>query len=308
MVLSIIVPIYNAEKYVEGFLDSLLKHDISKPEYEILVMDNESLDTSYFILQNYAATYSCSKVYQQENKGSCSARNALLKKVSGTYVYFFDADHLLAYRALGLLVREAKRRLFAFLRFDTITTTEVNNFDQKLPIVVPTDLNNPNESDYLEQNSKGRMETWWYLVRTSFLTQINLTFNYNDSNGEVFITVPLLGSAKRLFQLPISVHFYNQSDFSIMHNKVMGHRRMIVQNLHGIIYDFSQRIARLKFSQVTNSVIQTLEKPKDIVVGFFLFKLLRSDISSNKAMAYLYTIMKIGAYTLKLLLMKIFLD
>ena len=284
MVLSIIVPIYTAERYVEGFLDSLLKHDISKPEYELLVMDNVSLDTSYSIIQNYAVTYGYSKVYHQENKGSCSARNALPKKVSGTYVYFFDADHLLFYRAFGLLVRKAKRRLFAVLGFDTITTTKVNNFDQNPFIVVPTNLNSFNECDYLEQNLKGHMETRWYLVRTSFLTQINLTFNYNESNGQVSFTVPLLGSAKRLLQLAISVHFYYQSDLSIMLNKIMGHRRMIVQNLHSIIYDFSQRIARLKFSQLPSSVFQTLEKPKDIVVVFFLSKLLRSDISSNKAM------------------------
>ena len=87
---SIIVPVYNAEAYVEECLDSAISQTI--PEKEIICVDDGSSDRSYDILQRYQRQYSYIKVLQQANKGAGEARNVGLKNAAGKYVSFLDAD------------------------------------------------------------------------------------------------------------------------------------------------------------------------------------------------------------------------
>lgn len=300
MLLSIIVPIYNAEKYVSRCLDSLLNQNLPHADYEILVMDDGSSDCSYSILQEYAAINSCIRLFQQENKGACSARNALMQEVRGEYVYFFDADDLMAFSALGPLVRQAKRQSLDIIGFDTVVTSNSDSFDQNVPITIPVEPEVVNGYKYLERNPEVRVEIWWYLVRTSFLTENNMTFDQNEFNGDVLFTLNILGSAERMVHVPITIHCYFQSELSIMRNKDLTHRRILIDDLHGMIHDFSHFITRLEHKKIPNSksLIQILEKRKNIFVVFFLAKLIRSDISSNKARVYLQQLRAIGAYPL----------
>ena len=90
---SIIVPVYNAEKYLERCLDSLVGQTLSK--IEILCVNDGSTDSSLEILNRYAAEDSRIIVFHQDNKGPGSARNTALENVKGKYILFCDADDTL---------------------------------------------------------------------------------------------------------------------------------------------------------------------------------------------------------------------
>ncbi len=92
ILLSIIVPVYNVEKYLRDCLDSLLDQDISKEIYEIVCVDDGSPDNSYEVLQSYANKYSNVVIIRKENGGVSSARNLGISKARGKYIWFVDAD------------------------------------------------------------------------------------------------------------------------------------------------------------------------------------------------------------------------
>ena len=75
MKLSIIIPMYNAERYIGGCLDSLLNQDLSVEEYEIIVINDGSTDNGEQIVQTYIEKYPQIVLYSQENGGLSNARN-----------------------------------------------------------------------------------------------------------------------------------------------------------------------------------------------------------------------------------------
>ncbi|MDY4032190.1 MAG: glycosyltransferase [Pyramidobacter sp.] len=87
---SIIIPIYNAEKYLVQNLDSLLSQ--TEKDLEIICVDDGSTDKSFAFLQQYAAFDARIRVFNQFNQGAGAARNLGLQYVQGEYLFFLDAD------------------------------------------------------------------------------------------------------------------------------------------------------------------------------------------------------------------------
>jgi len=101
MILSIIVPVYNVEQYVEKCLLSCIRQDIAMDEYEIIVVNDGSLDRSYEIVLDYAIRYDNIWVINQVNQGLSSARNVGFQKAKGEYVWFVDSDDWIEENCLG---------------------------------------------------------------------------------------------------------------------------------------------------------------------------------------------------------------
>lgn len=89
--LSVIIPAYNAEKTIRRCLDSILG-SIQQAAVEIVCVDDGSRDDTWQVLQQYAAQYSCMRIFHKENGGVGSARNLGLAKATGTYITWVDAD------------------------------------------------------------------------------------------------------------------------------------------------------------------------------------------------------------------------
>jgi len=90
--LSIIVPAYNAERYLERCLTSLLKQDLSSDEYEIIVINDGSTDKTEEILKAYSIRFHNINYVTLVNGGVSEARNYGCRKAIGQYFLFVDAD------------------------------------------------------------------------------------------------------------------------------------------------------------------------------------------------------------------------
>ena len=88
--LSVIVPVYNTEKYIEACIDSILAQTYT--DYEIILVDDASTDGSGRICDAYAANYHFIKSIHKEHGGPTHTRKAGLKEASGTYVSYIDSD------------------------------------------------------------------------------------------------------------------------------------------------------------------------------------------------------------------------
>ena len=75
MKLSIILPVYNVEKFIPDCLDSLETQDLPKEEYEIICVDDGSPDNAVQVIEAYQKKYSNIRLVRQENSGVCAARN-----------------------------------------------------------------------------------------------------------------------------------------------------------------------------------------------------------------------------------------
>lgn len=87
---SVIVPVYNGQKYLSACIEALLGQ--KRPLYEILIVDDGSTDESGAIADRYAGEYSSVRVIHQENRGVCAARNRGIREAAGEYIGFCDQD------------------------------------------------------------------------------------------------------------------------------------------------------------------------------------------------------------------------
>ena len=103
MFLSVIVPVYNTEKYLKECLDSLLDQDISSDDYEIICVDDGSTDSSLSILEQYQNEYSNVIGVSQKNGGVSAARNHGMSIAKGEFYWFVDSDDIVQPQILGKL-------------------------------------------------------------------------------------------------------------------------------------------------------------------------------------------------------------
>lgn len=106
MKVSVIVPVYNVEKYLRKCLDSLVNQTID--DYEVILVNDGSKDSSQEIINEYKNTYSCIKSFEKENGGMSSARNMGLKHAKGEYISFVDSDDYVELDFLSKMYDKAK--------------------------------------------------------------------------------------------------------------------------------------------------------------------------------------------------------
>ena len=115
--ISVIIPIYNVEKYVEECLESVLSSKLD--DIEIICVDDASNDGSLYKIEQLSAKDSRIKIIRHEkNMGLSEARNTGLKYATGKYVLFVDSDDFISSDALSILFREAENKKVDIVYFD----------------------------------------------------------------------------------------------------------------------------------------------------------------------------------------------
>lgn len=105
--ISIIIPVYQAEKYLRDCLDSVVQQNLN--DYEVLCIDDGSTDHSADIIKQYTQKYPFVRYFYQTNRGVSAARNRGLQEASGKYVMFIDADDWIKKNTLKDLFQKAEQ-------------------------------------------------------------------------------------------------------------------------------------------------------------------------------------------------------
>lgn len=106
MILSIIIPVYNVEPFVEKCIRSCEAQDVSKDDYEIVVVNDGSKDNSLDVVNRVANEFENIRVFSQANAGLSAARNTGMREAKGEYYMFVDSDDWIAKNSLGKIVNK----------------------------------------------------------------------------------------------------------------------------------------------------------------------------------------------------------
>lgn len=105
--LSIIIPVYNVEKYIRACMESVLRQGLPEECYEIILVNDGTPDRSMEQIADIIADHTNITVINQENQGVSAARNAGLARATGEYILFIDADDLIVDDSLHVLLEKA---------------------------------------------------------------------------------------------------------------------------------------------------------------------------------------------------------
>lgn len=121
--ISIILPVYNVEEYLEECLESLIAQTYGN--FEVIAVNDGSKDNSLNILKRYEDKFEKIKIINQENRGLSAARNTGLEHSQGEYVLFLDSDDMLKENALEKLFFMAKNKNLDLIVYDALAFDEV---------------------------------------------------------------------------------------------------------------------------------------------------------------------------------------
>lgn len=195
--LSIIVPVYGVEKYIDKCLNSLVKQSLK--EIEVIVVNDGTKDNSQKIIDKYVKKYPDKiKSYIKENGGQGSARNYGLKKATGEYIGYVDSDDFVEKDMYKKLYNKAKEN-----NYDIVVCGNYNVSEDYQNKNIDAFINNYNTD--LENIFFGKMAVWNKIYKRDILIKNKLEFKekvwYEDlaftlkaitnSNTFAFIDEPL---------------------------------------------------------------------------------------------------------------------
>lgn len=194
---SVIVPVYGVEKYIDKCLNSLVKQSLK--EIEIIVVNDGTKDNSQKIIDKYVKKYPDKiKSYIKENGGQGSARNYGLKKATGEYIGYVDSDDFVEKDMYKKLYNKAKEN-----NYDIVVCGNYNVSEDYQNKNIDAFINNYNTD--LENIFFGKMAVWNKIYKRDILIKNKLEFKekvwYEDlaftlkaimnSNTFAFIDEPL---------------------------------------------------------------------------------------------------------------------
>lgn len=211
MRLSIIIPVYNVEQYLEGCLQSVISQNIPTSEYEIIVVNDGSTDGSEEILLKISSLHNNIKLINQPNGGVSSARNAGLKNAIGKYVMFVDSDDQITKNTLSELLDFAEENDIEILQFEN------NIVGDDRQEIHPPRCSGPTlfdtKEDYLRtcffSKRIWQVEMWRFLFKRTLIEDNTIRFNGEISMGEdQLFSIRCIFHAKKIGYTPEKIYNY----------------------------------------------------------------------------------------------------
>lgn len=214
--LSIIIPIYNVEKYLPQCLDSVINQTYKN--LEIILINDGSSDSCPKICEEYAAKDYRIKVIHKKNGGLSDARNEGLKIASGSFISFLDSDDFLSVDFYKILVR-------TLIEYDAdIVECGFRKFERDLDFVKEIETGKENIELFETEIALKLLMTeyfkqivWNKIYRKEIVA--DLQFPVNKINEDEFWTYKVFGNAKKIVKIPNELYFYRQQSDSIMGTK-----------------------------------------------------------------------------------------
>ena len=215
--LSIIVPIYNVEQYLEQCVSSLLNQDIDTSEYEIILVNDGSTDSSCDIAYQISLSHKNIIVISQNNRGLSEARNTGLNNANGKYVMFVDSDDELLPNVLRdlLTLAENKNLDVAESQMKVQHEDGLETIDFKQPFAKKNIISG--EHALLHGVHIGSVCTNLYL--RDFLNSNRLRFTPNIYHEDVDFNLRMYAFAKRIMFTDNVSYFYRYNPCSIDREK-----------------------------------------------------------------------------------------
>ena len=269
--ISIIVPVYNADKYLEDCLYSIQSQSFI--DFEVILVDDGSADESLTLIEKLISKDNRFRFYQQSHRGVSAARNVGLKYATGDFICFVDADDQIATTFLEDLyqaIDRADSTMCGFMKIDSLSHENC--------IIVPQ-----KKIETLEENLLGFYEStttdwqrylWNRMFKRSIIEINNLRFNENIYYKEdgLFVVQYLCASSGLVGCVDKVLYYYNRNTVGAMSKTWHSFDEKIVTNLKA----YSMMIDKIRDKGVSDFVLSKATKQAKSACNWILQMMFQS--------------------------------
>lgn len=211
--LSIIIPTYNVEKYIQTCLNSIYNQDINENRFEVIIINDGSTDNSLEVINDIKKEHTNIKIINQINQGVSIARNNGITLAKGEYILFVDSDDKLIEFSLGPFLDEALLNKVDIALADYIVVNDkdflsINNPSLSEGIKI---IEKSAEEIYLKDIAPWTCYVFRTLFRREFLIQNNIRFVPSITYEDQPFTHECYLKANKCFKAQWPVYIYRAS-------------------------------------------------------------------------------------------------
>lgn len=264
--ISIVIPAYNVENYLQECLDSCLAQTYEK--IQVVIVNDGSDDQSGEIAEKYTASDRRLKYIQQENQGVSFARNVGIDNSLGDYVMFIDGDDFIADDCVEKMVNELLRT-----DADMVFCEAYRWYDDKRKeefLINPESLKIENGTDYLESNLTTYM--WGKIYRRSLV--VNTILQKCNLCEDMFFNLQVLPKCRKVSYIREFLYYYRFNDSSItgetnrkkVNATLLCHGLELETHLHdfGLTRKVKDLLRRRNFTYIVEALFLETYENKDI--------------------------------------------
>lgn len=280
---SIVIPVYNAEEYLEESLRSALEQ--SYRNLEIICVDDGSTDKSLQILLRMKQNDDRIKILSEENQGAGAARNLGMEAAGGEYIYFFDADDILQKKAIQTLVKTAGKSdadivLFGYYKFCEGKKTRVAFSSKILNVPLNRVISPESISDRLFQADHGM--PWNKFYKAEFLRKSGVKFQTLKNTNDEFFSRLTTVEAKRMIFINKTLTGYRVGNRRSLQGSAGANILNCTLALQAIFDELKQRGYYENYSQTFKKLAGYVVMLKLLAVrGSDAFGILAKEVSDN---------------------------
>lgn len=213
-VITVVIPIYNGEKYAKSCLDNVMSQTYKN--LEIIVVNDGSTDKTSEIIQQYPIRI----VTHEKNRGLSAARNSGIEAATGEFIHFFDVDD-----AVNDIFYEEMLKAIVEKEADVACSGMIQQHNKyKTQLFKESKLYTTTKDKFTVTYVGKWGYVWRYLFRVDFLKKHNLRFEEGRFIEDLLFSVPAVYFAEKLVTVPKAEYIYNHTENSILTNKEKSHR------------------------------------------------------------------------------------
>lgn len=241
MKFSIIIPVYNAEKYLSSCLDSIIS-SLGKFKGEILIIDNNSTDNSLKIARKYQKKHqNFIHIHKCPTWGAAAARNYGVDKATGEYIWFIDADDYISKTAFKELSKSITKDKPDLIMFGAERIYQDGHKDYLSPV-------SPDEPNFRSRFVRYGMGPWQILIRQKWWQEHGYQFKEGIIHEDMELMSALILNVKNYSSIKHPLYFYNQTPDSVLHQQSFNpHIFDIFPALNGLYQRFESAGATSKY-------------------------------------------------------------
>ncbi len=225
IILSIVAPVYGVEKYIRKWLDSVYDQDIPESEYEVICVNDRTLDKSADIIREYQKQHENLVLINHEvNKKDNASRNTGYRAARGKYIWFNDPDDIVASKCFGTIIRKMEDNQLDMLHWAILSTN--GDTIRKLN---DTSVVSGVELMHLTKNTPqfDITFTWNRCYRRQMLVDANISFR-EERGCDVLQTLQGIDASQRCMDVKECYYFYrNDNPTNYSHTDTLKAWRMM---------------------------------------------------------------------------------
>ena len=256
---SIIIPVYNVEKYIKKCLESILNQSYNK--YEVIIVNDGSPDNSVEIINKYVKKDERFHLFNKENGGLSDARNYGVKQATGDIIVFIDGDDYIDKDLLLNINNEMElSRDIDVVRFQLRLVNDDGKVLEQPGYKVFSGLSSLDAYQIMLENSYIDV-AWGYAYRKDFFTKNKFEYAKGKIHEDFGLTHLILVKAKKISSIDYIGYNYVQRDGSIMNTD---NRKQNLRKVYDTLFHFDN------YCQILKNDTSIPEKNKKLLLNYLI--------------------------------------